>query len=71
MEIFYDQSQTISITKLFNGVLDNGNGFSVIGTHDSHQWFAESVMYDVYSDKTEELENMIIERFEEDMNNNN
>lgn len=70
MEIFYDQSQTISITKMYNGVLENGNGFTVVGVYDSHQWFAESVLFDVYEDRTYDLENEIIAKFEEDMNNN-
>ena len=69
MEIFYDQSQTISITKLFNGVLENGNAFTVVGVFDSHQWYAESVLFDVLDDRTDELENEVIGKFEEDMNN--
>lgn len=69
MKIFYDQSQTISITKMFNGVLENGNGFSVIGVHDSHQWYAENVLFDVYGDRTDDLESEIIAKFEGDMNN--
>lgn len=70
MEIFYDQSQTISVTKMYNGVLENGNGFTVVGVYDSHQWYAESVLFDVYEDRTDDLESEIIAKFEEDMNNN-
>ena len=68
MEIFYDQSKTISISKIFNGVLENGNGFTVVGVYDSHQWYAESILFDVPSDRTFELEDEIIGKFEEDMN---
>ena len=68
MEIFYNQGQTISITKMFNGVLENGHAFNVIGVFDSHQWYAESVLFDVSEDRTDKLESKIIEKFEEDMN---
>lgn len=70
MEIFYDQSRTISVTKMYNGVLENGNGFTVVGVYDSHQWYAESVLFDVYEDRTDDLESEIIAKFEQDMNNN-
>lgn len=56
---------------MYNGVLENGNGFTVIGVHDSHQWYGESVLFDVYEDRTDNLENEIIAKFEQNMNNNN
>lgn len=63
MEIDIENTQTISITKIFDGKLDNGNGFSVIASWDTDEWSVDSIMFDEPDDNTDDNQELITQEF--------
>lgn len=63
MEIDIENTQTISITKIFDGKLDNGNGFSIIASWDTDEWSVDSIMFDEPDDNTDDNQELIAQEF--------
>lgn len=63
MEIDIENTQTISITKIFDGKLDNGNGFSIIASWDTDEWSVDSIMFDEPDDNTDNNQELITQEF--------